>query len=846
MIEFSVFKNKHDAKNGIRYLISVEECLDKFFTTHRVTPGITQTKEQLELEKNGPNFNLGHYINTREVAGKFTVVHRSTENITGVYGIGFDIDNNDANAPHLEIEEVTQLFEDYTYVIYTTHSHLLEDNKPKFRIVLFFDKLLNSELYTKVWNHFRSMFPDNNNVDKSCKDTARFWYLPSCPRNNAHSATIIKNISKLINIEEMLEEIEKKLVMKIADDDRSTDQRFSTHEDFITTSIPLYTATIQKVKEKDIVSNKNYTESLKSNLKTTNTATRTYNDEQSIHTRVLRVLNEPAMHVTNFTGNNYQDWIVIGSAIKGEGLPFELFDEWSSKDSVKYNEAGGSAGLYKRWNGLNGSAKAGTIFSLAKERGVKFHLGYSLDEKKTPKRTYNQAQVKSETPDEDYDRDNGDILSYEDSLKVKPRQVDFNKEHIFPAKLALRAPGLVGEYMQYVLDSSRNPNPQLSLANSIATIAALYHQRIVHTYDMCCPNVYIMGLGRSSIGKTQAFLCSEALFNKIGAPRGSQPKSSEGLITELKSLDGNMFLLIDEFEEKFLKPITSKNSGPHMTMIVAELLDYYSKGNQVVLSKAGYADEEKNKKIPIANPHLTIYGACVHQDFYRHYRTNNTANGFMARFIPFITSDIMPPDVEEPKSFLDIPHALVEKCRRIYNMPIRKVGEGLDVQIVRQVIDFDSPETKTYHRKMTREFQNRMSGQNPGEAKDYQLNALYGKTGQNALKIAMVAREGNTVTRAVLEWAYEVVEASLESIIKNVYHEGAENQFDSMCRKLEGMIVAKGAWITKRELANSFRQDIKTKEALLDYLVQAGRIVKRQALRTSSKSKRSQTEYMAI
>ncbi len=63
----------------------------------------------------------------------------------------------------------------------------------------------------------------------------------------------------------------------------------------------------------------------------------------------------------------YQDWINVGFALKAEGLPCSVWDEWSQRDR-RYH----SGECQRKWETFNGSdtpVTAATIFQMAKERG---------------------------------------------------------------------------------------------------------------------------------------------------------------------------------------------------------------------------------------------------------------------------------------------------------------------------------------------------------------------------------------------------------------------------------------------------------------------------------------------
>ena len=68
---------------------------------------------------------------------------------------------------------------------------------------------------------------------------------------------------------------------------------------------------------------------------------------------------------------NYQEWINVGMALKNEGYPCSVWDDWSAKDSVRYK----AGECERKWAGFNGSANpvtGGTIVQMAKNNGFAF------------------------------------------------------------------------------------------------------------------------------------------------------------------------------------------------------------------------------------------------------------------------------------------------------------------------------------------------------------------------------------------------------------------------------------------------------------------------------------------
>lgn len=66
---------------------------------------------------------------------------------------------------------------------------------------------------------------------------------------------------------------------------------------------------------------------------------------------------------------SYQEWINVGMALKHEGYSVREWDEWSARDSVRYNKGE----CERKWKSFNGSVTpvtAGTIVRMARDNGM--------------------------------------------------------------------------------------------------------------------------------------------------------------------------------------------------------------------------------------------------------------------------------------------------------------------------------------------------------------------------------------------------------------------------------------------------------------------------------------------
>ena len=88
----------------------------------------------------------------------------------------------------------------------------------------------------------------------------------------------------------------------------------------------------------------------------------------------LRIL----LNYINPSACSYQEWTDVGMALKHEGYPVTVWDDWSRQDSGRYH----NGECEKKWRSFSGSASpvtGGTIYHMALEGGYRPDAGYDLD-----------------------------------------------------------------------------------------------------------------------------------------------------------------------------------------------------------------------------------------------------------------------------------------------------------------------------------------------------------------------------------------------------------------------------------------------------------------------------------
>lgn len=96
---------------------------------------------------------------------------------------------------------------------------------------------------------------------------------------------------------------------------------------------------------------------------------------------------------------NYQEWIDVGMALKAEGLPCSVWDDWSRRDSKRYKSEGADS-CYSKWETFNGTGKSGGSVIFYAEKYAGFTPARDLDWDDGLEATYEEVITIQDKPDE--------------------------------------------------------------------------------------------------------------------------------------------------------------------------------------------------------------------------------------------------------------------------------------------------------------------------------------------------------------------------------------------------------------------------------------------------------------
>ncbi len=494
--------------------------------------------------------------------------------------------------------------------------------------------------------------------------------------------------------------------------------------------------------------------------------------------------------LSHVSAEDYDTWVRIGMALKDGGHAFGLWDRWSGQSS-KYP---GAREAQKKWDSFNREGlHIETVFYEAIQAGFKpepkpIPLGF-------------QVTVKS----------GGNMRPV-----APPIKEDF----------LTNIPGLPGLISEHINATAGFQQPLLSLAAALATAGGIMANK-VETETGLRSNVYILGLGESSSGKDHARQAMKTLLHECGMGRLEMglPKSGTALIRAVSERGGVAVSYIDEFGH-LLGKLTGKHTQSHEREITPILLELYSSAGSVFHGPEFANHDGKTATKVIPNPCLSLYPVTTPQRFYAALTSTDILDGFISRFMVFESNDF-PIEWDRKRKLTEIPSAL----RNIIET-WKERGISTDNMVTTfnsDVVPFSDKARDIFSDYVRK---NRAKAQQVLRA-DEGTHAVYGRMGDNAMRLALIAHEGNCIDEDVALWAIRVTDYCAALLLNAIAHKIADTDTERQNKEIVAYIRGQSdekKTVSRSQIAMKFRKiERRTRQAILDDLVESGAICEGEA-----------------
>ena len=190
-------------------------------------------------------------------------------------------------------------------------------------------------------------------------------------------------------------------------------------------------------------------------------------------------------------------------------------------------------------------------------------------------------------------------------------------------------PGLVGWLAQWIVDTSRRPQPVLALGAALAIVGTAAGQRVYGPTGAGL-HLYVLGIGRTAVGKDRPLKACVSALKAAGLDRlvgGSSFISMQAVINSTERNPVSLWAM-DEFGS-FLKRINGKNASSWEGAVSGALRTMWSAGYDTHMTQEAASCPRRE----IFAPCLSIFGVSTPEEFLESVSDGDVKNGLLNRML---------------------------------------------------------------------------------------------------------------------------------------------------------------------------------------------------------------------
>ena len=378
------------------------------------------------------------------------------------------------------------------------------------------------------------------------------------------------------------------------------------------------------------------------------------------------------------------------------------------------------------------------------------------------------------------------------------------------------APGLLGEIVDYVVNSAMYPSQTFATAVGLGVVGTLISRRIAgpsgpqgtgtHLYQVI---IGPTGSSKEHVRTTGKLLMIAA--NASGLIGPGRFKSGAGIIKYLQKKPVSLCFM-DELGAYF-----AKLGDPRASI-------YEREANEILreiwgLSWGRYDSPQgaHDDSEAVLCPALSCLGMSTPKELYRACKSRDVASGFLNRWL-FAEEKAAPPYRKVSEGTLEIGKDLRQRLAKLYQpislldntgKPSFRMNWGPGAEEVYEAIRNDV-EKETDERR----------------------RELFWRSPEKTVRVATIIAAGcfdKSVTRGAMEFAREWVRKSDETLLTGVaeYMEEEKLEFSELCREIIRRVRQAGGTMKHRDVGRSFQNNLRYKRDLqsaLDHLVETSQL----------------------
>jgi hypothetical protein len=242
-----------------------------------------------------------------------------------------------------------------------------------------------------------------------------------------------------------------------------------------------------------------------------------------------------------------------------------------------------------------------------------------------------------------------------------PVAVETPTLHELPDVLT-RVPGLLGALTDWICDTSRHPQRGLALGAALTLVGTGAGRKFAGPTGSGT-HLYVLALARTGAGKDHALKQIARVLHACDMGRHVGPAqfmSWQALVNRL-AREPLTLCPMDEFGA-FMARINRKSGGSSHEAGMSPIFRSAWGTSFDTMPAIEWAGKESD---PIHSPSLSLYGASVHDEFYKSLSGADVSNGFLNRFLVVSTRE-KPSKVEPKLDRFEVPESIRAGMQAIY------------------------------------------------------------------------------------------------------------------------------------------------------------------------------------
>lgn len=376
-------------------------------------------------------------------------------------------------------------------------------------------------------------------------------------------------------------------------------------------------------------------------------------------------------------------------------------------------------------------------------------------------------------------------------------------ENYTPVPDSLLNPGgVIGEVIDWMLETAQQPRRVLSLVGAISVVATIIGRKVM-TETGLRTNMQLVSVAGTSVGKDHARKCNKKILMACGLDDfigGEEIASGAALLARMGDQPNTLFQL-DEFG-LMMQSINNPKSGSHKAEIMSSMMKMFSSSG-TVFHGAEYADRKNRERKDIDHPCLNIHATTTAEMLWPALNSSHSSSGFLNRllflFEPTVRIKRRHTSAGQP------PESIVEWAKSVrganIDMEGLTPGNPICVPMSERAIDeFDAFEDW---------INDRMDA-----AKFVGADALWGRAWEHASKIALIVTCGRFTAQQWVSnqrpeigydearYGIDFVKFSIGEIEREVAARVSDSEFGHYVNEATKHIIGAGEHgLTERELA---------------------------------------------